>query len=284
MKRSELLSLLLSLGVLPALLGDTDAVEAADEPGVSVRKDLAYYSGEGADAVRHRLDLYLPEGKKDVPMILFIHGGAWRSGSKELYAPLARTFVQRGIGVAVANYRLSPGVQHPEHLRDVARAFAWVAAHAKEHGADPSRLYLMGHSAGAHLVALLALDPRYLQAERLTSAAVRGVIGVSGPYALGPSGFENVFGMDEAKRKDAFPLSHVNDLEAKAIPPFLLQVADGDYPGLPAVARQLEGALSGRGVKVRRDEIGNRTHITIIARMAQADDPAVKQIVEFVAP
>jgi acetyl esterase/lipase len=142
----------------------------------------------------------------------------------------------------------------------------------------------MGHSAGAHLVALLALDPRYLKAEGLSSAAIKGVIGVSGPYALGATGFENVFGMDDAKRKDAFPLTHVGDLEAKAIPPFLLQAGDADYPGLLPVSRLLEGALQGRGVKVRCEEIAQRDHISIITRMAQADDPAVKQIIEFVAP
>jgi len=226
-----ILALMGSLGVPPP------AASALAAAGVATRKDLSYYMGEPADAQRHLLDLYLPEGKKGFPLILFIHGGAWRSGSKELYGPLAQNFVRRGIGVAVANYRLSPVVQHPEHERDVARAFAWLVKHAKEYDADPARLYVMGHSAGAHLVALLALDPKYLRAEGLTSASIRGVIGVSGPYALGVRGFENVFGEDEAKRFDAFPLSHVRDQEAKQLPPFLILAADGDYLGLPAVAK-----------------------------------------------
>jgi len=271
----------LLLGLAGALL---PPVSAADGPAIITHKDLSYFSGEPADAQRHLLDLYLPEGKKGFPVILFIHGGAWRSGSKELYGPLAQNFVRRGIGVAVANYRLSPAVQHPEHERDVARAFAWLVKHAKEYDADPERLYVMGHSAGAHLVALLAVDPRYLRAEGLSSNRIRGVIGVSGPYTLGPRGFENVFGEDEAKRLDAYPLRHVTDLEAKEIPPFRILAADGDYVGLPAIARSFAVALEKHGVKVRRNEIAGRDHITIIARMAQPEDPAIKQIIEFVAP
>jgi acetyl esterase/lipase len=260
------------------------AVRAADAPAAVVRKDLSYYAGEAADARSHLLDLYLPEGKKGFPMILFIYGGAWQSGSKDLYGPLAQNFVRQGIGVAVANYRLSPAVKHPEHERDVARAFAWLAKHAKEYDADPARLYVMGHSAGAHLVALLALDPRYLKAEGLTGASIRGVIGVSGPYTLPPGLMEKVFGADEAKRQDAFPLTHITDQEAKAIPPFLIQAADGDYPGLPEVAKQCAAALEKHGVKARQEVIAGRDHISIIVRMTQADDPAVKQIVEFVSP
>src|SRR5690349_1354529 len=71
-----------------------------DTPGVKVRKDVAYYDGPGADAIRHKLDLYLPEGKQDFPLMMYVHGGAWRSGSKEIYPRIAEVFVKRGIGVA----------------------------------------------------------------------------------------------------------------------------------------------------------------------------------------
>jgi len=269
-----------------ALVGGSQppSAHAAEVPPAVVRNDLPYYAAADADPKRHRLDLYLPPDKKSFPLIVFIHGGAWKSGTKELYGPLARSFVRHGIGVAVANYRLSPAVEHPEHVKDVAKAFAWVTKNAKEQGADPTRIYAMGHSAGAHLVALLALDPKYLKAEGLTSSAIRGVVGVSGPYALGPTGFENVFGADAARRLDSFPLSHVADLEARHIPPFLILAADKDYPGLPQIARTLADALGKHGAKAHSEELPNRDHITIITGMAKDDDPAVKQIVKFIAP
>jgi arylformamidase len=257
-------------------------VRGQEAPKVEVRKGVAYYEGEGADAVRHRLDLYLPEGKKGFPLLLFIHGGAWRSGSKELYGPLGQTFARQGIGVAVANYRLSPGVQHPEHIRDVARSFAWVARHAKELGADPDRLYVSGHSAGGHLVALLALAPAYLKAEGLSAERIRGVIAISGPYSLPGNSFGNVFGEEPAARAEAFPLNHVTDVETKKLPPFLLLYADQDYAGLPLSARTLQAALEKHGAKVASKEITERDHITIIARVAQPDDPTAKQIVDFI--
>src|SRR5688572_4475803 len=99
----------------------------AQDAGVEVRKDVTYFEGPAAEAKKHQLDLYLPKDRRGFPLMLFIHGGAWKTGSKDIYLFLGRAFATRGIGVAVANYRLSPGVKHPEHIKDVARAFAWVA-------------------------------------------------------------------------------------------------------------------------------------------------------------
>lgn len=259
-------------------------VQAADPATVKERKDETYYAGENADAMRHRLDLYLPDTKKPFPLVLFIHGGAWRSGTKDLYGPMGRQFAARGIGVAVANYRLSPAVKHPEHIKDVARAFAWVEKRAASLGADPERLYLCGHSAGAHLVTLLALDPRYLRAEKVPAGRIRGVVGISGPYNLGPRGFPEVFGDDAAARADAFPLNHVSDQPATKLPPFLLMVAERDYAGLPLSATGLEQALQRHGAKAQRHEIADTDHITIIVKTAQPDSAVSKSIVDFIRP
>lgn len=273
-----------ALAAIAVASSSLSRARAADTSGVgvAVRKDVAYFEGKDADPVRHRLDLYLPEGKKSFPLLLFIHGGAWRNGSKDLYLPLGQTFARQGIGVAVANYRLSPGVRHPEHVRDVARAFAWVVKNARDLGADPGRLYVSGHSAGGHLVTLLALDPRYLRAEGLDVGTIRGVVGISGPYALGAKGFENVFGEEGPARTDAFPLSHVKDVDGKKLPLFLLLYADKDYAGLPLSAQTLKGALEQRGVRVMLKEIADRDHITIISKVPQPDDATAKEIAQFV--
>jgi acetyl esterase/lipase len=275
------------LALAPLLAGcgmGRRAWAAPGEPAVAVRKDLTYFAGPAGEEKRHQIDLYLPEEKKEFPMLLFIHGGAWRFGVKDIYGYLGRALAARGIGVAVANYRLSPGVQHPEHVRDVARAFAWVAKHARELGADEKRLYLAGHSAGGHLVALLALDPRYLKAEGLNTDRIRGVIGISGPYALGPRLFPEVFGADEEKRADAFPLNHVRDQPGKNLPPFLLLYAEKDYAGLPALAQALQAALVKQGAASVLKEIPDRDHITIIGRVGSPDDLTTKMIVDFVKP
>src|SRR5437016_6619 len=96
---------------------------------VEAMKDIAYYDGPGADPVKHKLDLFLPKGQKVFPLVFFVHGGAWKRGDKGylgVYTSLGNFFARRGIGAVVINYRLSPAVQHPEHIKDVARAFAWT--------------------------------------------------------------------------------------------------------------------------------------------------------------
>jgi acetyl esterase/lipase len=271
------------------LLGTAAASATADPPSppaarVMVRKDVVYFEGPAGEEQRHRLDLYLPEVKKPFPMLLFIHGGAWRSGSKDLYFFMGQALARQGIGVAVANYRLSPAVKHPEHVRDVARAFGWLEAHVKELGGDPSRLYVMGHSAGGHLVALLALDPTYLKSQGLSPTRIRGVIGISGPYLLAPPLFPEVFGEAGEARSAAFPLNHVGKHPGETIPPFLILYGEQDYAGLPAAAKALQAALQRNGGKSSLAEIADRDHISIIARVGQADDPTTKRIVEFIGP
>src|SRR5207249_1271476 len=108
-------------------------------------RDVAYRDDAQASAVRHRLDLYLPRGKKDFPVVVLAHGGAWMVGDNRccgLYNSVAEFLAGRGIGAVLPNYRLSPGVKHPEHVRDVARAVAWTKKNIGKYGGDPGRLYL----------------------------------------------------------------------------------------------------------------------------------------------
>ena len=99
------------------------------------------------------------------PLVLFVHGGGWAVGDKAQYAAVGVRLARAGFVVAIVNYRLSPPAQHPAHAEDVARAVAWCYRQAPYYGADPERFYVIGHSSGAHLAALVALDPAYLAAE-----------------------------------------------------------------------------------------------------------------------
>src|SRR5262245_62590551 len=122
----------LMLSILSSLLTPADAPRAGEEKTYSVQtvKDVVYYDGPDQHKVKHKLDLYLPKGHKDYPVLFFVHGGAWAHGDKNtfgLYGLLGAAYARLGIGVVVTNYRLSPEVKHPEHVKDVARAFAWCA-------------------------------------------------------------------------------------------------------------------------------------------------------------
>ncbi len=157
-------------------------------------RDIVYRPlAEGEDAAKNKnkLDLYLPEGVHDFPVMLFIHGGAWVFGDKEqfgLYHNLATYWARRGVGVVVANYRLSPGVKHPAHVQDVAKAFAWTKANIAKYGGDVHQLFVSGQSAGGHLVSLLATDESYLKAENAKISDIKGVLTLSGVYGL-PASF-----------------------------------------------------------------------------------------------
>src|SRR5262249_14683330 len=127
--------------------------------------------------------------KKDYPVVILVHGGAWMLGDNRccgLYSSVGEFLASQGIGAVLPNYRLSPGVKHPEHIKDLARAFAWTRNHIAEHGGNPERIFLVGHSAGGHLVALLATDEKYLNAEGCRAADIKGVVGISGVYNIPP--------------------------------------------------------------------------------------------------
>src|SRR5262249_5527821 len=115
-----------------------------DEPAagayvVDEFKNIAYRDDKDADPIKHRLDLYVPKGQRNFPVVFFVHGGGWHSGSKELYAGLGQMFARNGIGAVVINYRLTPKVQWPTHVEDVATAFAWTRNNIGRNGGPPPR-------------------------------------------------------------------------------------------------------------------------------------------------
>lgn len=135
------------------------------------------------DDPRQRLDLYAPRRPGPHPVIVFFYGGAWDSGHRQGYAFAARALAARGFVVAVPDYRLVPQVRYPDFVRDGAAAVKWVRAHAADHGGDGERVLLAGHSAGAYIAAMLALDPEWLGSAH---RAVRGLVGLAGPYDFLP--------------------------------------------------------------------------------------------------
>ena len=136
---------------------------------------------------RQRVDVYRPQPfAAGQPLIVFFYGGSWNRGSRKDYVFIGEALASRGIVVVLADYRLYPQVQYPEFLRDSATAVAWAIRAALDFGADPKKIYVMGHSAGAYNAAMIALDPRWLAAEGLSPANLAGWIGLAGPYDFLP--------------------------------------------------------------------------------------------------
>lgn len=137
---------------------------------------------------RQQLDIYTPDDKTGAsyPVLVFFHGGAWRDGEREGYGFLGRAFAARGIVTVIADYRKTPKVRFPAFVEDTASAIAWVHANISKHDGDKDRMFLMGHSAGAHIAMLAALDPQWLTANNLRPDIIKGVIGLAGPYDFLP--------------------------------------------------------------------------------------------------
>lgn len=287
---------------------------------VCIVRNLSYYQGPDADPVRHRLDLYFPDGPTSYPVLLLVHGGAWMLGDKGFFGwgeALGRYFASRGLGVVLPSYRLSPTVQHPAHVCDLARAVAWTVHNLPRYGGDSQRLFLCGHSAGGHLVCLLATDPTYLNAEKISPERIKGVIGVSGVYripawdalresrpapASGKGGssspaspvtrsfsfalgdllrfvdpFAPVFGTDAAARARASPVQHVHP----GLPPFLLIYAQRDLPGLPEMAQEFAQALRHEHCSVTELCVPDRDHETVMFWACRQEDPVAWAIEQF---
>lgn len=242
--------------------------------------NVAYRTDKDADKERHLLDVYTPKGQKDFPVVMFVHGGSWRSGDKNLYAALGQSLAADGIGCVICNYRLSPAVKHPAHVEDVAKAFAWTTDNIGKYGGKKDQLFLCGHSAGGHLISLLVTDPQYLKAEKRSPADIKGVAALSGVYEIVPTMqvLQVPFGKDEKVCKAASPLTHVTGKH----PPFLIAYADNDFPRLDETALNMHAALQKAESPVELVKCKDRNHYTIIIQFVNSADPLNKAFREFV--
>lgn len=256
----------------------------SQEPKVKVVADLAYVQGEEADARKHKLDLYLPVAvEKPFPVLMWIHGGAWRIGDRKWFKQVGRRFAEEGIAFAAISYRLSPKVEHPAHVEDCAAAFAWLHQNIKEHGGDPDRLFISGQSAGGHLSALLALDPKYLKEVKVPRDAIKGVIPMSGVYRIPARGgdmFAAAFGTDRDACADASPIKHV---ETASAPMLVITETDDTYrlrPSMKAFRKALEKA---EFKDVEFIDAEERNHISIVTKLGKkGEEPQRAAMIEFI--
>jgi acetyl esterase/lipase len=262
------------------------AAAVAVKPVVRVVRNVTYLSGASDAAHKDTLDLYLPPGKTAVPapVIVSLHGGALMEGDKAQEAFVGERFASAGFVTAVVNYRLSPGVSHPAHVEDAAAAFAWVKRHIDEYGGNPDQVFVIGHSAGAYLAALLALDRTYLASHRFCPDDIRGIVPVSAFYwverpGVAPDRDKSVWGTDRKTWIEASPAHRVR----AGAPPVLLLYADGDEEWRRQQNAEMADALRTSGnAQVEIAQIAGRTHTTIWSKMANDGDETAARIIQFV--
>lgn len=277
--------------MLPAVLSACSAVDllnatVPDDTYLRV-KGRAY----GPDP-RQRLDIYQPKNlspanDKQTSMVVFFYGGSWSSGERADYRFVGEALASQGIVVVVADYRLSPQTLYPGFVQDCAQAVRWAFDHADEYGANPDRIFVMGHSAGAYNAAMLALDTRWLIDVGLIPTRLAGWIGLAGPYDFLPIGDRQTqvaFSWPDTAA-DTQPMLHAAQASPQS-PPALLLAARLDTvvdPQRSTVA--LANMLKSRGVEVEVELFSGVSHVTLIASMAavlRAQAPVLERVTTFV--
>jgi acetyl esterase/lipase len=221
------------------------------------------------DDPRQKLDIYRPvTALPNAPVVVFFYGGSWNSGSRDDYGFVGEALASRGIVVVIADYRLYPQVRYPAFLQDGAQAVAWTHQHIAEYGADPGKLYVMGHSSGAYNAAMLALDPQWLAGVGLSPSIFKGWIGLAGPYDFLP--IENrdvrpVFFYPDSP-PDSQPINHVS---ASAPPSLLIASVDDNLVNPKRNTGGLANKLRAAGVPVEAFYFTRTSHATLVASMAR---------------
>ncbi len=282
---------LLIVPLIAYLVFTTTGATAQTTP--RVERDIPYAQPKNE---RQLLDVYAPPSGSMLPVVLWVHGGGWTQGSKNDVDQKPKAFVERGFVFVPVNYRFVPHVTMDTIVRDVAKSVGWVHANITRYGGDPNRVFLMGHSAGAQLAALLCTDTRYIEAQGVPRTSIKGCVPVDGdtydvPLQVATStarrnslkqpppkmGHPEKFGNLERQRE----LSAVNHVAPnRGIAPFLL-LHLADYTDTAAQAYRLWAALDQAGIPAKLFGAKQTDHMKLDRDLGVPGDPATKALFEF---
>lgn len=279
------------------LFASLSLLSAADKPTIKpTAADVPY--GDPANP-RQKVDIYAPAGAKNLPVVFWIHGGGWQAGDRTSIQLKPQAFVDKGFVFVSTGYRLLPEVDMVTIFRDIAKSLGWVHKNIAKHGGDPSRILVMGHSAGAQLAALICIDDRYLKAEGVPFSVLKGCVPVDGDtydvpamietaetrlrvhgFPMPKQGHRIKFGNTPELHRDYSAVTHV--AKGKGIPPFLI-LHVSDHPDNTMQARRLEGVLKEAGIPAKAFGAKDTNHVKLNDKLGIPEDPATKATFEFVA-
>jgi len=262
-----------------------------------VTKNIAYTQNPHE---RQVLDVYAPKNARNLPVVFWIHGGGWVTGDKSQIAIKPKAFNDRGYVFVSTNYRLRPDVEMEDLTGDVAKAFGWTYKNITKHGGDPRRIFVMGHSAGAQLAALICTDHSYLKAEGVPPSVLKGCVPVDGDtydlpaiiasaelrlqlHKLPPRkfGHREKFGNDPKKHINFSAVTHVQ--KDKGIPPFLILYVRS-HPYNSVQAQRLHNVLREAGIPSTLSGHRNTNHTKLNDDLGVPGDPATQALDKFLAP
>jgi acetyl esterase/lipase len=287
--------------------------DKADLPPSQVLRNISY-DPSAPDDPKRQLDAYVPQGQ-DWPVVVFIHGGGWawgdrlqKFGGADVYGNIGRFLAHEGIGAVVISYRLVWKVSWDTQVEDVARAVAWAQQQMIAKGARPGAVFLMGHSAGAQLAMRIATDPSWLGNAGGNPEGICGVVAVSGaaydledettfkldadrkyypqrfayrrenPEAVGAGvDGKDIYALSAPWRRTASPMRFLDATD----PPFLVQLAEGDYPSLHRQARLLSERLHALSLDRGFVIVPGVDHLRIVLELSRPDHTAGRAILKF---
>ena len=224
---------------------------------VEITRDVRFAEGR-----RGLLDIYTPKGASDAPLVVFFYGGSWEDGERADYRFVAMALAKRGIVVVVPDYRLYPDVRFPDFIDDGARAVRWARRNATEFGGDPALIFLVGHSAGAYIAAMLALDKTRLDPASLSALA--GIVGLAGPYDFLPltgASLKRIFAPAGGDLRTSQPIAYARGDAA----PMLLLTGLRDATVSPENSRKLATRIRALGGRAETRFYKRADHTSVIA-------------------
>lgn len=247
--------------------------------GNEIVRNIAYGGNSS-----QRLDIYIPEeakARQPLPVIVFFYGGRWTSGEKGMYAFVGDRFANKNYVTVIADYQKYPDVEFPVFVEDAARAVAWTYKNIARYAGDPNKIYIAGHSSGAHIAALITADERYLNAEGQSTAIIKAFAGLAGPYDFIPQeqDLKDLFGPPEN-----YPQMQVTHFIDGNEPPMLLLWGADDTIVVKRNIDLLEKGIKQKGGVVNTNIYADMGHIDIVSSFtwfANKEPPVAEDITTF---
>ena len=261
----------------------TPLLKAAPRDGVQIKRDISY-----GPHGRNKLDVFQPDNAKTLPVVVFIHGGAYVAGDRdvtdEIYGNVPLYFARHGMVAINATYRLAPDAKWPAAAEDVQSVVQWIRKNIAQYGGDPNRIYLVGHSAGATHIATYLFDKTFHSGK---TPEIAGAVLMSGRYHFDPkpndpvlASFQAYFGTDRSRYETMSPITHVKD--APPVPLFLV-IAEYDNPALDTQGALLLAELCKRDrVCPKFTRMEHHNHLSMVYQFNTKDELMGREILNFI--
>lgn len=277
MPMSKLLAMLAGLVLLASCTSTQVINEMTTSEGYNPHRGLVY-----DDATGLGVDVYSPPDAKNAPVVVFFYGGRWSGGLRIDYKFVGQALTQQGFVVVVPDVRAYPKVRFPTFIEDAAKAVKWAHDNARQYGGDPDKLFVMGHQSGAHIAAMLALNPQYLKDADVKRQWLRGMIGLAGPYdfELTASDLRDMFGPPDDFHKSQ-PINYVDGRN----PPLLLLHGENDSDVQVKNTRNLAAAVARAGGAVETviyPKLDNNWILVTIAAPLRKRSDVLTNLTDFI--